>query len=330
MGLAHSELSSRIRAGDSGGAGVVAAIAVVGLLPSFLTLRTVVHPHQLVATSLDPTPLGYTWSLSLWIVPVLAISLWLHASPKYNLPLRSFWITVLSLSALGVILDLAFGNAFFTFPNKGAVLGIYVWGYDLLSGQWVKNIPIEEFGFYLFGIAAALLIYLWSDIYWFGRYVTPGDLLVERRQARPKIELHWPSALIGVGLLIAAILYKRTTEYPGFPGYFAFLLAVAFIPGSLLLRSMSPFINWRAYSFSALAMFTISMLWEATAAVPYEWWGYRPEMMIGIFVKAWAGVPIEEPFLWLLVTFTTVIVFEAIHLLVVARMPAPAGEDSAS
>jgi hypothetical protein len=325
-----SESASRIRAVDPGGAWVVAVIAAVGILPAFLTLRTVVHPYKLVATSANPTPLGYTWSLSLWIVPVVAIALWLHASPKYNLPQRTFWITVLSLSGLGVVLDLAFGNAFFTFPNKGAVLGYYVWGYDLHSGQWVKNIPIEEFGFYLFGIAAALLLYIWSDIYWFGRYVTPGDLLLERRAIRPKIQLHWPSALTGVALLVAAILYKRSTGQPGFPGYFAFLLAVAFIPGTLLLGSVSPFINWRAYSFVALAMFTISMLWEATAAVPYEWWGYRPEMMIGIFINAWAGVPIEEPFLWMLVTFTTVIVFEAVHLLVVARMPAPTGEDKAS
>ncbi len=302
-----------------GGAAIVFAIVAVLLIPAYLTLRTVVRPGVLVMTSKDPTPYGYTWSLSLWIVPMVAILLWLRAHPQYKLPWRAFWTTVGLLVPLGVVLDLAFGNTFFTFPNAGATLQIFVWGYDLASGTWLKDIPIEEFGFYFFGVAVALLMYLWSDMVWFGRYHPAGRF--GDPVAPPKVSLHWPSALIGVALIVLAVLYKKllSSDPCGFPGYFTFLVAAAFIPSSLLFESVQSKINWHAFSFSALVMFTLSMLWEATVAFPYEWWGYKPHMMIGEFIAAWNGLPVEEPFLWLMVSFAVVIVFEAIHLMQLGR-----------
>jgi hypothetical protein len=315
-----------LRERTAGDPRVVFAMIAVGFVPSFLTLRTVVAPGNLVISSADPTPLGYTWSLSLWLVPALAILAWLQLHPRYLIPRRAFWVTVGLLASLGVVLDLVFGNTFFTFPNKGAVLGIYVWGLDLNTGTLVKDIPIEEFGFYLFGIAAALLLYLWSDIFWFNRYVRLEDLRLVRRP--PKLKLHWPSALIGLGLVVAAILYKKllSGSPEGFPGYFTFLVAVAFIPSCLLFQSVRGLINWHCFSFMALAMFALSMLWEATVAFPYQWWGYKPEQMIGIFIGAWDGLPVEEPFLWLLVSFATVSIFEAIHVEVATRAGLPAGQ----
>lgn len=303
-----------------GGAATIFAIIAALLLPAWLTLRTVVRPAVLVPTSPDPTPYGYTWSLSLWIVPMTAILVWLRAHPDCKLPWRSFWTTVAVLVPLGVLLDIVFGNSFFTFPNAGATLQIFVWGYDIAAGTWLKNIPIEEFGFYFFGIAVALLLYLWSDIVWFGRYHPAGRFGGPVRP--PTISLHWPSLLIGVSLIVAATLYKKflSPDPCGFPGYFTFLVAAAFIPSSLLFDSVNKKINWHAFSFSALVMFFISMLWEATIAFPYEWWGYKPHMMIGEFIAAWNGLPIEEPFLWLLVSFAVVIVFEAIHLLQLTRI----------
>jgi hypothetical protein len=239
---------------------------------------------------------------------------WLRANPIYRVPWRAFWLTVGILVALGVLLDLAFGNAFFTFPNSGATLQIYVWGFDIASGTWLKNIPIEEFGFYLFGIAVALMFYLWADMVWLGRYAENGRF--DRPLPAVKPRLHWPSALIGLGLIGLAVLYKKelSPEPCGFPGYFTFLVLTAFVPSSVLFHSVKHVVNWRAFSFSAMTMFLISMLWEGTIAFPYGWWGYKSEMMIGEFIGAWNGLPIEEPFLWLLVSFTVVIVFEAIHL----------------
>ncbi len=63
-------------------------------------------------------------------------------------------------------------------------------------------------------------------------------------------------------------------------------------------------------------MFFISMLWECTIALPYQWWAYRPEMMIGWKIPAWSGLPVEEPLLWLLVTFNAVIVYETARAIV--------------
>ncbi len=318
-GAGISASDPALRSGSGDGAAVVFAMLAVLLVPSIITLRTVQYPASLSISAQDPTPLGYTWSLSLWLMPALAILGWLHHNPKFQIPRKAFWLTVGPLSLLGAALDLLLGNAFFVFPNKGAVLGIYIWGLELSTGQWPRTLPLEEFIFYLSGFVAALLLYLWSDIYWFGRYVKDVDLGPSRR--RPKVKLHWPSALIGLGLTAAAILFKKLgpVSHEGFPGYFTFLMAASFIPSSLLFDSVRRLINWRAFSFVAMVMLLISMMWEATLAVPYGWWGYKPEMMIGLFIGAWASLPVEAPLVWLLVSYTTVIIYEAVHMLVVSR-----------
>ncbi len=55
---------------------VVFAIAAALVIPAAIALRTVVHPAILQATSDNPTPLGYTWSLLLFIVPIAALGWW--------------------------------------------------------------------------------------------------------------------------------------------------------------------------------------------------------------------------------------------------------------
>jgi hypothetical protein len=59
-----------------------------------------------------------------------------------------------------------------------------------------------------------------------------------------------------------------------------------------------------------------SILWEATLAAPYMWWGYKERHMMGLFVGAWFGLPVEAVFLWLSVTFTTVMVYETFKILI--------------
>lgn len=302
---------------------------VAALLPAYLTLRTVARPAILVQVSDDPTPYGYTWSLSLWIVPFIAIVTWFYRQPGLDFPRRAFWITVAILVAQGVILDILFGSTFFTFPNAGATLQVYAWGFDLQTGTWMKDIPVEEFGFYFFGVAVNIALYLWSDLAWFGRYSRDNGRKSwsDDDPEIPLVRPQWSAALVGVVLIVLATIYKKElSPVPcGFPGYFAFLIVAAFIPASVFYASVRDHISWRAFSFSALTIFTISMFWEATVAFPYQWWGYRPEMMIGIFIDAWNGLPIEEPFLWLLVSFTSVIIFEMVHLRQLRRARRPDG-----
>jgi hypothetical protein len=48
--------------------------------------------------------------------------------------------------------------------------------------------------------------------------------------------------------------------------------------------------------------------------VPYKWWGFQDAQMIGLFIGAWARLPIEEVSVWIAVTYATVIVFEVFKL----------------
>lgn len=63
-----------------------AAAAVISficalILPAAPTLQTVKSPGSLVITSDNPTPLGYTISLSLFVFPTLSIGWWFFRHP---------------------------------------------------------------------------------------------------------------------------------------------------------------------------------------------------------------------------------------------------------
>ena len=74
------------------------------------------------------------------------------------------------------------------------------------------------------------------------------------------------------------------------------------------------FINWRAFSFTFFLLLLISLLWEVTLALPYGWWEYRSNILIGFHIGAWSGLPLEAVCVWLAVTFTTVITYEVIKI----------------
>src|SRR5438046_9412854 len=132
---------------------VVFAIAASRVVPAAITLRAVIHPVILQPTSDNPTPLGYTWSLLLFVIPIAALGWWFACRPDLQFPRKAFWRTIAVLAPLGFLLDLLFGNTFFIFPNKAATLGC---GVTAIGG----GIPIEEFVFYLTGFMLVLL----SDI----------------------------------------------------------------------------------------------------------------------------------------------------------------------
>jgi hypothetical protein len=72
------------------------------------------------------------------------------------------------------------------------------------------------------------------------------------------------------------------------------------------------FINWRALAVAWLFILTISQFWEASLGVPYGWWGYVPDQMMGIFFKPHCDLPIEAVLVWTLASWTTVIIYETI------------------
>ena len=287
---------------------VIFAIAAALVIPAALTLRTVVHPVILQVTSDNPTPLGYTWSLLLFIIPIAALGWWFASRSDLQFPRKAFWRTLAVLTPLGFVLDLLFGSAFFVFPNKSATLG---WEVPAVGGA----IPIEEFVFYLTGFMLVLLSYIWCDEYWMGLYNVRDYAATPENMPRI-VRFHFASVVLGVVLIAAAIAYRKFLSgmSEGFPWYFVYLVCASLIPSAGFFHAARPFINWRAFSFTFFLLLMISLLWEATLALPYGWWEYRPRTMMGLYIGAWSGLPIEAVFVWFAVTFTTVITYEVIKI----------------
>jgi hypothetical protein len=221
---------------------------------------------------------------------------------------------------VGFLLDVVLGNTLLTFPDPDATLGIFLPGYSFAEGRFIRNIPIEEFVFYVTGFMAILLAYVWCDEYWLSKY----NVSARDAAHRPThvLRLHLPAAIYGIGAIAAAILYRffgfHDPRAESWPVYFVFLVATAVIPALVGFRATQPFINWRAFSLTVLWVLLTSIMWEVTLAVPYGWWGYEHRFMLGIFVDGWHDLPIEAVMLWLVVTFTVVVAYEAIKIVLTA------------
>ena len=286
---------------------VVFAVAAALVIPATIALRTVAHPAVLQLGS-NPTPLGYTRSLLLFIIPIIALAWWFARRPDLQFPRKAFWRTIAVLAPLGFVLDLLFGNAFFTFPNQQATLGF---GVPAFGGR----IPIEEFIFYLTGFMLVLLSYIWCDEYWMAAYNVP-DYSAAARNITRIVRFHFTSFILGIVLIAAAIAYRKlySGDAKGFPWYFIYLVCASLIPSAGFFRTAQRFINWRAFSFTFFLLLLISLLWEVTLALPYGWWGFRQSAMIGLNVGAWSNLPVEEPCVWMAVSFTTIITYEVIKI----------------
>ncbi len=284
-------------------------IYIISLLviPASLTLLSVIEPGHMLVESENPTPYGYTISLGLFLIPGAALAWWFFHKPDLLMQKKAFRLTMMLLIPAGIVLDILFGNAFFSFLNHDAVLGITL---PAVGG----DIPIEEFIFYISGFATVLLIYIWCDEYWLEKYNVP-DYQVETAHVKKILQFHAPSLYIGLALIAAAIIYKKIfSGEAGFPWYFVYLTIVALTPSMALYKSAKNFINWRAFSLTFVVIVLISLLWEVTLALPYAWWGFQHQNMLGLYIDAWFGLPIEEIVVWFSVSYATVIVYEVLKI----------------
>ncbi|HLT40134.1 MAG TPA: hypothetical protein VK034_27825, partial [Enhygromyxa sp.] len=186
--------------------------AIIGVfwIAAAIALSTVESPGRLVIDSPDPTPRGYTWSLGFFLLPLLAIAIWLRLHHRDSLHHRAFWVTLLLLIPLGFGLDIVFGLLFFTFENTGATLGVRFWALDWQSWSLVRGLPIEEFGFYGFGFAAIVAGYVWCDLFFLDRYASDAH----GRHQGAIVRFSPGALLLGIGLTIAALLYKKLGDHP--------------------------------------------------------------------------------------------------------------------
>jgi len=286
---------------------LVAIMVAMIVVPAALTLRAVrlsaLNPA--VATNPGSSPYGYTISLLLFIVPILVIAFWFLPQEDVKISKKSFWWTIGLLFPIGAGLDFFFAQYFFVFPNEAATLGIK-------APALGAPVPIEEYLFYLTGFLCVLLLYIWLDEYWLSAYTIHTES-AERKEFHRLFKLHPESIILAFVLVAGAIIYKRHfSGSAGFPGYFIFLALTALVPSSALLPSARPVINWRAFSLAAFFVLLVSLIWEATLAIPYGWWNFHDEQMLGIRITAWGYLPIEEVCLWMAVTYATVIVYETV------------------
>jgi len=290
------------------GVSVVIAMLLMVALPAAITLNTVRAPGTLQVLDPNPSPYGYTWSLLLFIFPIAVILFWFLPQEGIKIPQRAFWWTLAILVPLGCGLDFFFANKFFVFPKPGATLGIRA---PAMGGP----VPVEEYVFYLTGFMAVLLIYIWLDEFWLAAYNVP-DYPGEAKKIVRLFQFHPPSVVVGGALIAIAVVYKKffAVSHDGFPGYFTFLVVSALVPAASFFPTAKRFINWRAFSLTLFFVLLVSLLWEATLAVPYGWWGYQSKQMLGVFIGAWSKLPIEAVCVWISVTYATAIVFEITKL----------------
>ena len=297
-------------------AGIVIAMLVMVVVPAAITLHSVHFPGKLVSTAPNPSPQGYTWSLSLFVIPILVIAVWFLPSEGLKIPQRAFWRTIGILAPVGFLLDFVFARWFFCFPNPGATLGIP-------APALGQSVPIEEYIFYLSGFVMILLLYVWLSEYWLVAYSVP-DYVGETRTMRRLLRFHPTSLMVGLLLVALSILFKKWISplHEGWPGYFIVLVVGGLVPSISFFPTTCRFINWRALSLTLFFVLLISLLWEATLALPYGWWNYQHRQMMGLFIGAWDDLPIEAVFIWLAVAYGTIIVFEVVKLWQASGLPA--------
>src|SRR5437016_12188890 len=85
-----SRLTSHYARGVRLGPWIVLAMLAMVAVPTTITLNTVRTPAKLQIAA-NPTPYGYTWSLLLFIVPIVVIAFWLVPQEQVKIPKKAFW-----------------------------------------------------------------------------------------------------------------------------------------------------------------------------------------------------------------------------------------------
>ncbi len=248
----------------------------------------------------------YTISLLIWILPISTIALFLRKkSLLTGNKRRALGFTIAILGTVGILLDILFARYFFLFPDKKMILGITITG-----------IPIEEFIFYITGFWFIVYVYIFCDEWFLAKYNPPDEVYARyRSKLKRLIYIHNFSIYQALAMIILGTVFKRVFNPHGafIPGYFIFLVFVAYIPSILFYRITKHFVNWRAFFFTLTLTMLLSIIWEVTLALPRGYWDYQHGHMLGVFIKVWHNLPLEAVTVWIFCTLV-IMVYEFLKI----------------
>lgn len=250
----------------------------------------------------------YTWSLLIFVVPMLVLAHELWAVGALMPLLQPLGWALALLVPMGGVLTVGLADDFFIYPATSSTLGITMPALDVTGIDRAFQIPIEELAFYVLGFTSLLVFYAWAD----------AILLPQTRVVRSRPNVSLPEFLLAVGggvaLCAAGWAVQRSVNPAGeMPGYWMYLMLVPVPMMVAVGPSVASRINWPALALVSLALWGHSVLWEVTLAIPQGWWGYQPQAMLGLSISAWHELPLEAVVVWLITPLATVICFEALR-----------------
>ena len=251
--------------------------------------------------------LTYFTSLTLWGIPILYLShvFSLITADGTGRRRRALLVTAGTIVGLGIVLDFVLGHLTLRFPGCSEPAGAspYVWCLPAVRGR----IPVEELLFYAMGPVAIVLVYACADELWLSKY-NPRDNLLDLKL----IQLSPGLLIVAACAAVTALILWRLNGT--FPTYFVFISAGALLPAIFLYRTIGNLTNWPAFAVTTLYVILTSVIWEATLAIPRQWWGYEPSGMIGVTIAAWSRgdliFPVEAAAVWLFAPFASVLTYE--------------------
>ena len=293
-------------------------LLVFSLLVLVSAVALAIYPLQHPPPSLP----GYTTSLALILLPLMALFVWfLRHRKRLSLQGKALGLTALLVFPLWVALDILLAHRLFCFPSADATIGWNLLGYVPATTScrasppagWGFNIPVEELVFYLGSCLVLVLLYIWSSEEWFEAYSTQEQRLESAEGNIPRaVQLHWGLLVLGSLLLGVVWVYKRWVSpwNTGFPLYSFILIAFALVPNILFYNALGQFINERALLFTMTVAVLVSLIWEVTLALPNGWWDYQRDQMMGLTITPWSDLPIEAAVLWVFAGWGNVILYE--------------------
>ncbi len=267
----------------------------------------------------NPTPYGFFAGLLLFAIPALTGFGFLLFDKTFVNHRRPLLISLALLCGFATVVDIGLvGTTFFRFPNEGSAWSaVSIRGFNWIDMTW-DPLPLEDLVFYLAAILLTLVLYIWGSVSWLG--VHSADHFRDRTHPCWHGE-KWSYSFgrweivglcVSAGLILGAwALQAWLNPDATFPLYFAYLVLATILPSVFLLDIVRKHVNWHAFAVTALYIVAMSFVFEVSLALPYQWWGFADETLIGIRFVPWWNVPIEEPILYLVNSYLIVLIYEA-------------------